>query len=74
MVKNLPGMWETQVWFLGRKDSLEKELATHPSLWPGESHGQRSLVDHGVTESDMTQQLDDMTLYRYNQINMGVIF
>ena len=32
MVKNLPMMWETQVWSLGHKDSLEKEMATHSSI------------------------------------------
>ena len=29
-VKRLPAMWETRVRFLGRKDPLEKEMATHP--------------------------------------------
>ena len=28
LVKNLPAMQETQVQFLGRKDPLEKEMAT----------------------------------------------
>ena len=32
MVKSLPAMWETQVWSLGWKDSLEKEMATHFSI------------------------------------------
>ena len=31
-VKNLPAMQETQVQFLGRKDPLEKELATHSNM------------------------------------------
>ena len=31
-VKNLPGMWETQVWSLGQEASLEKEMATHSSI------------------------------------------
>ena len=31
MVKRLPTMQETQVWFLGQKDPLEKEMATHSS-------------------------------------------
>ena len=31
-VKNLPAMWETHVQFLGGKDSLEKEMATHSSI------------------------------------------
>ena len=29
MVKNLPAMWETWVWFLGWEDLLEKGMATH---------------------------------------------
>ena len=32
MVKNSPAMQETQVWFRGRKDPLEKEMATHSSI------------------------------------------
>ena len=31
-VKNLPAMWETQVWSLGREDPLEKEMATHSNI------------------------------------------
>ena len=31
MVKNLPAMQETWVQSLGQEDSLEKEMATHPS-------------------------------------------
>ena len=31
MLKLLPTMWETWIQFLGREDSLEKELATHSS-------------------------------------------
>ena len=31
MVKRLPAMQETQVWSLGREDSLEKEMVTHSS-------------------------------------------
>ena len=29
MVKCLPTMWETRVQYLGQKDPLEKEMATH---------------------------------------------
>ena len=32
MVKNLPEMWEIQVWSLGRKNPLEKGTATHFSI------------------------------------------
>ena len=31
-VKNLPAMQETQVWFLGQEDPLEKGMATHSSI------------------------------------------
>ena len=31
MEKDLPAMQETQVLFLGLKDPLQKEMATHPS-------------------------------------------
>ena len=32
LVKNLPAMQETWVWFLGWEDPLEKEMATHSSI------------------------------------------
>ena len=32
VVKNLPVMQETQVWFLGQEDPLEEGLATHSSI------------------------------------------
>ena len=31
-VKNLPAMQETQVWYLGWEDTLEKALGTHSSI------------------------------------------
>ena len=33
MVKHLPVMQETQVRSLGRKESLEKEMSTHSSIF-----------------------------------------
>ena len=33
MVKNLPAMQETCVWSLPKEDSLEKEVATHSSIF-----------------------------------------
>ena len=44
MVKKLPAVLKTRVQSLGREDPLEKEMATHSILLPGELHGQRSLV------------------------------
>ena len=32
LVKNLPAMQETLVWFLSQEDPLEKEMATHSSI------------------------------------------
>ena len=55
MIKNLPAMWETQVQFLGGKDPLEKEMATHSSVlawripWTEEPGGL------GFKESDTTE-------------------
>ena len=45
---------------LGQEDALEKEMATHPSILSGKSHGQRSLVGYNpwhLKESDMTELL-----------------
>ena len=58
MVKNLPAMQETCVHSLGQEDPLETGMATHSSFWPGEFHGQRSLVEYspqGRKELDMTE-------------------
>ena len=33
MVKNSPAMEETQVWSLGQEELLEKEMATHSSIF-----------------------------------------
>ena len=45
-------MW---VQSLGQEDPLEEEMATHSSILPGKSHGQRSLAGYsprGHKESD----------------------
>ena len=39
--KNPCVMWETQVQHLSWKDPLEKRMAIHSSILPGEFHGQR---------------------------------
>ena len=46
MVKNLPGMQETQVRVQSWEDSVDTEMATHSNILSGESHGQRSLVGY----------------------------
>ena len=42
-------------WIPGLEDPLEEGMATHSSILPGESHGQRSLTGYspqGCKESD----------------------
>ena len=53
-IKNLPAMQETQVQSLGRKDPLEKEMATHFSIlawrisWTEEAGGLQSMRSQRV--------------------------
>ena len=42
---------ETWVQSLGQEEPLEKEMATHSSILPGEFHGQRSLAGYSVAQS-----------------------
>ena len=52
-------MQEIYVQFLGQKDLLQQEMATHSSILPGKSHGQRSLGGYGPwghKELDMTKR------------------
>ena len=54
MVKNMPSMWEIQVWYLGQEDSLDKVMATHSSIlayripWTEEPGGLLSMGSHRV--------------------------
>ena len=49
MVKNLPAMQETQIWFLSWENPLEKRMATHSSIlvwripWTEEPGGLQSI-------------------------------
>ena len=46
-VKSLPAKWKIWVQSLGQEDPLEKERATHSSVfWPRKSRGQRSLAGY----------------------------
>ena len=60
LVKNLPAVQETWVWFLVREDPLEKGMATHFSIfawripWTEEPGRLQSM---GSQESDMTEWL-----------------
>ena len=53
LVKNLPAMQETPVWFLGEEDTLEKGTAAHSSIlvW------RIPWTIRGRKESDTTERL-----------------
>ena len=46
MVMNLPVIEENRVHSLEWEDLLEKGMATHSRILPGEFHGQRRLVGY----------------------------
>ena len=50
-VRNLPRMRETQIQSLGRKDPLEKGMATHFSILAWRIHGQRSLAGYSAWDN-----------------------
>ena len=59
MVKYPSAMSEIWVQSLGWEDALKEGTATTPVFLPGEPHGQRSLVGHGLwghKESDTTER------------------
>ena len=58
-VKDLPATWETWVQSIGRENTLEEEMATHPRIlvwripWTEKPGGS----PQGHKESDTTEQL-----------------
>ena len=65
MVKNLPAMRETWVPPWVGKIRWRRAWQPTPVFWPGESHGQRSLVGYsppGHTESDMAEWLSSYNI------------
>ena len=54
LVKNPPAMQETWVRSLGLENPPEKGKYSTPVFWPRDS---TDCIDHGVAESDMTEQL-----------------
>ena len=48
VVKNPPAKQEIQETVPGSGRPLEKGMATHSSVLPGKSHGQRSLVNYSL--------------------------
>ena len=60
MVKNLPAMWETQVWSLGGEDPLEEGMTTHSGIlawripWTEEPGGLQSTGSQRVRHDQGT--------------------
>ena len=48
--KNPPAMQETEVYSLGQKDSVKKEMATHSSILVWEIPWTEEPTIHGVTK------------------------
>ena len=60
MVKGFPAMRETRVRFLDWEDPWRRKWQSTPALFPGKSHGRRSLIGYspwGRKESDTTERL-----------------
>ena len=71
LVKNRQAMQETWVRSLRGEDPLEKGMATHPSIWPGEFHGLYS--PWGRKESDTTERLS-LSVYATHGKTPSAIF
>ena len=69
VVKNLPTMWETQVWFLGWEDPLEEEVATHSSIlawrisWTEEPSRLQSMGSQRIGHRWATNTFISLTTY-----------
>ena len=61
LVKSLPVVWKTEVWFLGWEDPLENGKATLTSIL----ENSMDCIVHGVTKSQT--QLSDFHIYIYSQ-------
>ena len=59
VVKKFPAIWKSQVRFLGWKDPLEKETATHSSVLAEKSHGQRSLEGYNPRDRKSQTRLSN---------------
>ena len=78
-VKNPSAVQEmqgTQVRSPGWEDPLEKEMATHSSILPGKSHGQRSLAGYGPwghKESDLTEATEHFIVEYLTYISVSIL-
>ena len=61
---------------LGWEDPLEREMATHSSILPGKSHGQRIMAGYspwGCKESDTIERLSLSSVHRPQSTLIGNI-
>ena len=70
-VKNLPTMWETGVWSLGREDPLEKGMATYSSVlaweipWTVEPGGLQSMESQRLRHDWVTNMITFLSLKHF---------
>ena len=79
LIRNLPAMQETWVWFLGREDSLEKEMATHFSIldwripWT-EEPGRLQSIGLQESETTTTMNIDQLLIYSFSWFFSSVLY
>ena len=69
MVKNLPAVLETRVWFLGREDPLEEGTSTHSSILCLENpmnRGAWQATVYGVAKELETTEVTSHTAHSHN--------
>ena len=79
MIKSLPAMQETQVWFLGWEDTLAKETATHSSVlawkipWMEEPGGLQSMglqsVRHNWATNSQSYLHSHVSFWKIQELN-----
>ena len=79
MVKNLPAMWETQVVSLGWEALLEKDMATHSSIfaqripWTEEPGGLQSMGSKRAAGHDWVSNANTTIFQSRQEIYWGCI-
>ena len=67
-------MQEMWIWSLDQEDSLEKEMPTHSTITPRNSHGQRSLIGyspwcHKRVGRDLAFKQQDPKVYHIDEVS-----
>ena len=75
-LENLLPMQKIWVWSLLQEDPWRREWLPNPVFWPGEFHGQKSLVGYsqwGHKELDMIEQLSLTSLFHHESKGLAGI-